>query len=103
MAAHVEEPSMQLTFGDAEGLGKRKQTRRDLLGRDGAGSAVEGTAGPDRAALPALGPRGSAAVCDGDDAAHPPSATVVRLERSWHGGSIARDRLDAAVRPAQRP
>ncbi|MCE4343118.1 hypothetical protein, partial [Xanthomonas hortorum] len=25
-----EESSMQLTFGDAEGLGKRKQTRREI-------------------------------------------------------------------------
>lgn len=30
MAAHVEEPSIQLTFGDAEGLGKRK-TRREIF------------------------------------------------------------------------
>ncbi|VUM00177.1 hypothetical protein PGKDCPLP_02303 [Stenotrophomonas maltophilia] len=29
--AHVEEPSIQLTFGDAEGLGKRKQPRRELF------------------------------------------------------------------------
>ncbi|KOR40572.1 hypothetical protein ADT27_20200, partial [Xanthomonas oryzae] len=26
-----EEASMQLTFGDAEGLGKRKQTRREIF------------------------------------------------------------------------
>ena len=31
MAAHVEEASMQLTFGDAEGLGQRKQTRREIF------------------------------------------------------------------------
>ena len=31
MAAYVEEALMQLTFGDAEGLGKRKQTRREIF------------------------------------------------------------------------
>jgi IS5 family transposase len=31
MTVHVEKLSMQLTFGDAEGLGKRKQTRRKIF------------------------------------------------------------------------
>jgi len=31
MAAHVEKLSMQLTIGDAQGLGKRKQTRREMF------------------------------------------------------------------------
>lgn len=30
MAAHVEKLSMQLIFDDAEGLGKREQTRREI-------------------------------------------------------------------------
>ncbi|MGE8399893.1 MAG: hypothetical protein ACN6NZ_08135, partial [Burkholderiales bacterium] len=31
MTAHAERLSKQLTFGDAEGLGKRKQTRREMF------------------------------------------------------------------------
>ena len=31
MTAYLEKPSMQLTFGDAEGLGKRMQTRREIF------------------------------------------------------------------------
>lgn len=31
MAAHVEEPSMELKFGDAESPGKRKQARREIF------------------------------------------------------------------------
>lgn len=31
MPARVEEPSMQLTFDDAKGLGERKQTRRETF------------------------------------------------------------------------
>lgn len=31
MAAHAEKLFMQLTFGDAKGLGKRKQTRRGIF------------------------------------------------------------------------
>lgn len=31
MTTQVERSSMQLKFGDVEGLGKRKQTRREIF------------------------------------------------------------------------
>jgi len=31
MVVHIEEPSMQLAFGDAEGMGMREQIRREIL------------------------------------------------------------------------
>lgn len=63
---------MQLTFGDAKGMGKRKQTRRAIF-------LVEmEQVVPWKALLaqielsPARGPCGSAAGPDGDDPARPP-------------------------------
>jgi len=81
---------MELTFGDAEGLGKRKRTRREIF------LAEMEQFVPWKALLAQIEPHyprpgscGSAAVLDGDDAARPPAAAVVCTERSRHGRGFA--------------
>lgn len=89
---------MQLTFGDAEGQGQRKRTRREIFLTE-----MEQVV-PWKALLtliephyPKMGRPGRQPYSAGDDAAHPLPAAVICVERPGDGRSLVRHACDAAV------
>ncbi|ABJ89848.1 IS1479 transposase [Xanthomonas oryzae pv. oryzae KACC 10331] len=94
---------MQLTFGDAEGLGKRKQTRREIflaeMERIVPWKRLLALIEPH---YPVSGRPGRHAVRAGEDVADSSVAAVVCVERSGDGRGIARDPDPAAFCPARR-